>query len=209
MISTAQMKRLEARSIGYGVSLQLLMERSGKGVYKAVETSLEPGMKVLVVCYHGNNGGDGFVAARYIAEKCFVDVLSLGEESKMSFETMANFIKLKSTPNVRIITDTKLVNFNDYNFIIDAIFGTGLKGHIHDPVGSVILRFNRAMGYKVSIDVPSGIDPDSGKHANVFVVPNMLVALHDLKKGLGRFRSITKRVELWLKDERRDILKKE
>lgn len=207
MISTAEMRKLEARSMGYGVSAQLLMERAGKGVFKLLETLLEPQARVLVVCYHGNNGGDGFVAARYIAEKCPVDVLFLGQESKLSFEALGNLIKLRSISNLRIITDPALVNFNDYNFLIDAVFGTGLEGSIREPIASVILRFNRAMGYKVSIDVPSGIDPDTGKRANVFAVPNLLIALHDLKKGLNAYRGITKRVELWLKDERKDILK--
>ncbi len=209
MISTAQMKVLEAKSEGYGVSRQILMERAGKGVFSILQTLLEPGMRVLVVCYHGNNGGDGFVAARYIAQICSVDVLFLGDESKMSFETLGNLLALKKVSDVRIIVDAKKVNFNDYSFLIDALFGTGVRGMIHDPLGSVILRFNRAMGYKVSIDVPSGIDPDSGERKNVFVLPNLLIAIHDLKKGLGAYRSITKRVDLWHKDERRDILKKE
>ncbi|MFC1768350.1 NAD(P)H-hydrate epimerase [Nanoarchaeota archaeon] len=202
------MSALEARSEGYGVSKQLLMERAGRGTFRLIQRLLEPQTKVLVVCYHGNNGGDGFVFARYAAERSFVDVLFLGNEEKLSFESTANFMKLRNTSNVNLITDPSKVNFNNYHILIDAIFGTGIKGHIHDPLGSVVLRFNRAMGYKVSIDVPSGINPDTGRHSNVFVVPNLLVALHDLKKGLKDFLSITKRVDLWLDYEKKDILKK-
>ena len=80
MISSQEMRDLETNS---GISRLILMENAGKAVSNSVKTNFDlKDKKILIVCYHGNNGGDGFVAARYLCDEAEVDILFIGNENK-------------------------------------------------------------------------------------------------------------------------------
>ena len=86
MISSQDMGVLEAKS---GIPMLNLMENAGRAVYQAIKQRLDLNdKKILIVCYHGSNGGDGFVAARYLCDEAETDVLFIGDEAKLKKDAL-------------------------------------------------------------------------------------------------------------------------
>ena len=196
MISTQEMKSLEDNC---GIPRVVLMENAGKAIYNVLKGKFDlKDKKILIVAYHGNNGGDGFVAAGYLCNDAEVDVLFVGEETKFKKEAQINFKKIKNNQKLQILT-LEAVDFSDYDIIIDAIFGTGIDGEIKDPLATLINNLSKAKAYKVSIDVPSGINPDTGEKANVYFEPDLIITMHDIKKGLENYKDKTVVVDIGIK----------
>src|SRR3989344_2145886 len=187
MISSQEMKELEEKS---NIPRSVLMENAGKAVYKAIKERSEiKDKKILAVCYHGNNGGDGFVAARYLCDEAETDILLIGDESRMKKEALANFKKLEYNGKVQFVTDED-VDFNDYDLIIDAILGIGIKGRLNREISAIIDDINNSKAFKVSIDMPTGIDPDTGDIVDKCINADLIVTFHDMKKGIENFEDI-------------------
>ncbi len=198
MITTQEMRSLEDNS---GIPKAVLMESAGKAIYNVLKEKFDlKDKKILIVAYHGNNGGDGFVAARYLCDDAEVDVLFVGEETKLSKEASINFKKIENNEKLQILS-LETVDFSDYDIIIDAIFGTGITGEIKDPLATLIKNLNKAKAYKVSVDVPSGVNPDTGEKANVFFDPDLIITMHDMKKGLVDYKDKTIVVDIGIKGQ--------
>ena len=196
MISTREMKQLEDNC---GIPKAVLMENAGRAVYKILNEKFNLKDKnILIIAYHGNNGGDGFAAARHLCDDAEVDILFVGDEKKLKEEALVNFRKIENNGKIQLLS-LEAVDFSDYDMIIDAIFGTGINGEIKDPLATLIGKLNSAKAYKVSIDVTSGIDPDTGEKANVYFEPNLLITLHDIKKGLEAYRDMTVVADIGIK----------
>jgi len=196
MISTQEMKLLEESC---GISKIALMENAGKAIYDVLkEKFVLKGKKILIVSYHGNNGGDGFVAARYLCDEAEVNVLFIGDESKLTKEAFINFKKIKNNEKLQLLT-LEAVDFSDYDITIDAIFGTGIDGEIKDPLATLITNLGKSKAYKVCVDMPSGINPDTGEKANVFFEPDLIITMHDIKKGLEGYKDKTLIVDIGIK----------
>ena len=177
------MRILEARS---SIPRAVLMENAGRTVYQTIKQRFDlKDKKILVVCYHGNNGGDGFVAARYLCDEAETDILFLGDESRMRKETKTNFKKIEYNEKVQFLTDEE-VDFDNYDIIIDSILGIGIKGRLNREISAVINDINNSKAYKVSIDVPTGLDPDSGAVVDKCVNSDLIVTFHDMKKWLEK-----------------------
>ena len=156
--------------------------------------------KILIVAYHGNNGGDGFVTARHLADDAEVNVLFVGDEAKLKEEALVNFKKIENNEKIQFLP-MEAIDFSDYDVIIDAIFGTGITGEIKDPLATLINNLSKAKAYKVSIDVPSGVNPDTGEKANAYFEPDLLITMHDIKKGLGAYKDKTVVVDIGIKEK--------
>lgn len=195
-ITSAEMKILEENCFYLGVSPRILMESAGKSVAENVGE----GKNVLVVAGLGNNGGDGFVAARYLASLGRnVNVLLIGrperirtQEARRNFEILR---KMEYSINIYFINDSSELKrydylFNNADIIIDAIFGTGVRGKIREPYASVIRRINESKAFKVSVDVPSGLDPDTGIIHDICVKPDITITFHGIKTGLVKNKEI-------------------
>ena len=154
--------------------------------------------KILIVAYHGNNGGDGFVAARYLCDDAEVDVMFVGDEKKLKEGALVNFKKIENNEKIQILS-LESVDFSDYDIIIDAIFGTGIVGEIKDPLATLISNLSKAKAFKVSVDVPSGINPDTGEKTNAYFEPNLLITMHDIKKGLESYKDKTVVADIGIK----------
>jgi hydroxyethylthiazole kinase-like uncharacterized protein yjeF len=188
MISTQEMKSLEDNCT---TPKAVLMENAGKAVYEILKEKIDlKDKRILIVAYHGNNGGDGLVAARYLCDYAEVDVLFVGDETKLKEESLTNFKKIESNEKLQIL-ELEAVDFSDYDVIIDAIFGTGISGEIKDPLATLIKNLGEAKAYKVSIDVPSGVNPDTGEKSNVYFEPDLIITMHDIKKGLESYKDKT------------------
>src|SRR3989338_6295328 len=159
MISSQDMKILELKS---DIPRYILMENAGKAVYQTIKQKFDlKDKKILVVCYHGNNGGDGFVAARYLSDEAETDILFIGDESKLKKEALSNFKKIEHNEKIQFLVDDE-VDFDAYDIIIDAILGIGIQGNLNKEISAVIDDINNSKSYKVSIDIPTGLDPDTG-----------------------------------------------
>ncbi|MCH8003788.1 MAG: hypothetical protein IH934_04095 [Nanoarchaeota archaeon] len=83
-----------------GIPKIVLMENAGKAIYNVLKEKFElKDKKILIVAYHGNNGGDGFVAARYLCNEAEVDVSFVGDNTKLKHEALVNFKKSKIIKN--------------------------------------------------------------------------------------------------------------
>ena len=202
MITSKEMHMLESQS---GIPISVLMENAGKAIARVIKEKFDiKNLNVLIICYHGNNGGDGFVAARYLCDECEVDILFLGDEEKLKKEPLAHYKKVEE--NVKIQFVDVEIDFDDYDIIVDAIFGTGFNGKLGEPIRGVIDTINKAKAKKVSIDVPSGMDPDTGEVPDITVDADLIIALHDIKKGIMAFENKTVIVNIGLpkKEESED-----
>tara|TARA_Y100000031_G_C8161153_1_gene357049 strand:- start:556 stop:1086 length:531 start_codon:yes stop_codon:yes gene_type:complete len=176
------------------------MENAGKAIYNVLKEKFDlKDRRILIVSYHGNNGGDGFVAARYLAGDTEVDVLFVGDDSKLKKEALANFKKIENNEKIQILS-LEAVDFSDYDIIIDAIFGTGIDGEIKDPLATLIKNLSKAKAYKLSVDVPSGVNPDTGEKANVYFEPDLIITMHDIKKGLETYKDKTVIANIGIKE---------
>ena len=185
MILSQEMRELEAKS---GIPRINLMENAGRAVYQTIKQGFDlKDKKILVVCYHGNNGGDGFVAARYLCDEAETDILFIGDENKLRKEALLNFKKLEHNEKIQFLTDDE-VNFDEYDLIIDAILGIGIQGNINKEISAIIDDINNSKAYKVAVDIPTGLEPDTGIVIDKCVNADLIVTFHDMKKGLEKLQ---------------------
>jgi hydroxyethylthiazole kinase-like uncharacterized protein yjeF len=172
-ITPDEMRELERGAAEYGLGVRELMENAGKGVAAFVLSRYGAVKRVCVVCGGGNNGGDGFVAARYLSKLCRVKVILLTaperirtEEARENWEALAG-----TKAELHVADDTaSLVESSRFiaeaDVIVVAIFGTGVKGGlVKEPAARAISTINQARGAKVAVDLPSGIDRRLGRRA--------------------------------------------
>ncbi len=185
MISSQEMRILEAKS---NIPRFILMENAGRAVYQVIKQRFDlKDKKILVVSYHGNNGGDGFVAARYLCDEAETDILFIGDESKLKKEALANFKKIEHNEKIQFLLADD-VDFNYYDIIIDAILGIGIQGRLNAEISAVIDDINNSKAYRVSVDIPTGLDPDTGIIVDKCVNADLIVTFHDIKKGLEKLQ---------------------
>ncbi len=194
-ITSREMRRIELNSRWLGFEEEYMMENAGAGVARVVLEEYSPG-EVLVVCGTGGNGGDGFVAARHLnAEGVDVDVLLLGRrEAIRNPAAERNLERLESAGiGVREVRDSSELEDLDFEreVIVDAILGFGIRGRLREPVRTAVVRINeasRAGSRVVSVDVPTGMDPDTGEVPDVAVEADVIVSIHRHKRGVRRAR---------------------
>lgn len=192
MISVEDLRLLEKLSAESGVSDTMLMERAGKALFDTLDKHYELEKKTAVVfAGSGNNAGDGFVLARHLSKKCFVFVLSYGDESKFSGATASAFAKLAGNDRVSVLEPDTLdrqtferIRKTDDLLLIDALFGIGFYGEMPIEYTKAVDLFNSWKAKKVSLDIPSGIDARSGEHAAFVCKPDLTLTLYDKKPGL-------------------------
>jgi ADP-dependent NAD(P)H-hydrate dehydratase / NAD(P)H-hydrate epimerase len=185
MISEAEMKVLERNSEYFGVPTKHLMENAGRGVAQFVRDTIKDTKKnILILCGPGNNGGDGFVAARYLTQYYKVTVFLVGTEIKTelasrNFQQLQTYeVKIYHSPN----EVDRLLAENDV--LIDALLGTGLTGELKEPYATIVKKINQTTGKTiVSVDVPTGL----GSHQAI--TPEFTITFHDIKQGMNKENS--------------------
>lgn len=159
----------------FGVPAMVLMERAGLAVYEAADQLLKGQGRVMVFCGHGNNGGDGFVAARILLEHGYhVDCLVASPETELREECRLQMLQAQAQGIHPVYSndcrfERKLECLGHHDLIIDALLGLGTKGEIHGPVKSSIEAINRSGVPVVSVDIPSGLDPNTGQELGASV----------------------------------------
>ncbi|MGB7534010.1 MAG: NAD(P)H-hydrate dehydratase [Halobacteriota archaeon] len=196
-LSSSEMTAIDENCKFFGLSSAQLMENAGTGIANAVERKFEgntKNVKVTIIAGKGNNGGDAFVAARHLQLKngnFNVRILLVGnskdlrtEESRRNWQILhaCGYDMEEITDSSELRAREPLLKRSDV--IIDAIFGTGVRGEIREPEATAIDLINEAdTAFVVSGDIPSGLDPDTGESEKA-VRANVTVTFHRAKKGL-------------------------
>lgn len=194
VITPEEMKQIEERGEEIGVPKLLMMENAGAAVARYIIDKFSPlaNKQIVVVCGTGNNGGDGFVCARHLAGLASVSVFLLGSREQVkTVEGKTNLDIIMHMKSVHFY-DAKATNFlkrireaiEEADIIVDAIFGTGVKGSIKEPHASAIVMINASPAYKVAVDIPSGLDPATGRVHDLCVKAHVTITFHAIKKGL-------------------------
>ncbi|NLO90032.1 MAG: NAD(P)H-hydrate dehydratase [Clostridia bacterium] len=175
LVTASEMKRLdELASSRFGISPLILMENAGRGIAEGIINEFFKGnpfnKRVLIFSGKGNNGGDGFVVARHLANKgADVRVFLLKAKGEITGDALVNLNILESMEiTISVISEPKDLKRIDISLlyadlVVDAIFGTGFKGKAAGLAAQVIDRLNRSGKPIVSVDLPSGLEADTGK----------------------------------------------
>lgn len=171
------------------------MENAGRAVAEEISAKFQPSKtKVAVFCGLGGNGGDGFVAVRHLASHGFTATVILAGKSKdiMDEEARRNWLALQPLRDVISLHeayDSSLIPSVEANVVVDALLGIGLEGAARPPILQMIRKINEANAFCVAVDVPTGINSDTGALLGEAVKANLTVTFHRTKLGLKRARA--------------------
>lgn len=182
LVNGAEMKRCDEYTIQeIGIPSMVLMERAALGVVEELCGGGFDVNRVLVVCGTGNNGGDGFAAARLLHEKKInADAVLIDSEEKCTPETKQQLQTAKKV-GVPILPEA---DFMRYTTIVDALFGIGLSRPAEGIYAEAINRINQSGADILSVDIPSGISADTGKVLGAAVRAKKTVTFAFRKIGL-------------------------
>ncbi|MCW3991227.1 MAG: NAD(P)H-hydrate dehydratase [Candidatus Bathyarchaeota archaeon] len=191
-LTSREMRAVEMNADYLGVSRLQLMENAGKAVADAVAGRFGPKTRVTIVCGTGGNGGDGFVAARHLAGIGYpVEVLLLGRREVItSGEALTNWKAVRNmSGSVRIkeIRDSAEIEPIKAGVIIDALIGTGVRGALSSPFKEMVQAVNKSEGYKIAVDVPTGVESDTGDVHGEAVEADLTLTFHKPKTGFKNY----------------------
>ncbi|MBS3817520.1 MAG: NAD(P)H-hydrate dehydratase [Candidatus Thermoplasmatota archaeon] len=159
-----------------------LMENAGRGLAEEIMERYDE-RPILFICGTGNNGGDAYVAARYVSEKWDTKNVKVylikGLENVRSEIARENLEKL----NCEIVEEIDRSSIEEGTILVDALLGTGIKGEIREPYRGVMEKINGSSNPVVSVDVPSGLGADYS------VKPDVTVTFQDIKEGMSEENS--------------------
>ncbi|KAA0256821.1 NAD(P)H-hydrate dehydratase [Deferribacter autotrophicus] len=162
VLSSAQMMEADRYTIEeIGIPSIVLMENAAKGIFEEFLKCEVKKDKIAVVVGKGNNGGDGLAVARHLINNGFsVDVILIYPPEDFKGDAKINYDILKKYP-VKFIQYDENVEFDSYDVIFDAIFGTGLGKAVKGVAEQVIEKINFSRGFKIAVDIPSGLSGSS------------------------------------------------
>ena len=194
-ITVDQMYNIENKGHDMGFLKKFMMENAGAAAVRRLLQKIDnvESKNILIFVGLGNNGGDGLVMARHLAGYgAKVTVMLLGTPEKIKTEESNwNWSILQKMPSVKLMYGDSM----DFNFkpdvIVDGILGTGITGEIREPYASAINYINDADCYKFAVDVPSGLDPQTGETANIYTKCDMTITFHKMKQGIPKRKDLT------------------
>ena len=198
-ITSEQMYRIEDNgSAILGLPKSFMMENAGHGLADYIISQFGTELsqrKIVSFCGTGNNGGDVLVASRHLSgyKGADITIVMLGDGDKIKTEeSLTNWRIIQKIKSILIIQDlNQLPNLSHNDIIIDGIFGTGIKGEIREPYSTAIDIINKSDAYVISVDIPSGLNPDNGTIHDKCVKADATVTFHRIKKGLLDRNEIT------------------
>jgi NAD(P)H-hydrate epimerase len=192
-ITSRKMQALELNAEYFGVSRLQLMENAGAGIAAEIVSRFTPEKRVTVFCGLGGNGGDGFVAARHLSSMGFkVGVILAGKAKeigdKAALENWNALQFLRKNVIIREIYDSSLIPEIETEIVVDALLGVGTKGKLRPPILQLVQKINTINAFKIAVDVPTGINSDTGKVLGEAVKADLTITFHKPKKGLENAR---------------------
>jgi NAD(P)H-hydrate epimerase len=192
-LSREEVRALDRRAIQeFGVPGVVLMENAGRG---AAELLVSLGIKgtVVVCCGKGNNGGDGFVIARHLDNRGIsVRVLLFSRPEDLTGDAAINYqIIARAGLPIAIHAATSLddravqTELAAADWVVDALFGTGLAGPVRKPFDQIIAAINESPARILAVDIPSGLDCDTGEPLGPTVKAHHTATFVAMKKGFA------------------------
>lgn len=186
-LTVREMRAIERNSEALGFGEELMMENAGSWVARIASRK---GKEFLIVVGKGGKGGDGLVAARHLA--------LMGKDVYIYLPYKTCELKEITRKNLEraLASGVKLVNvLEEREVIIDALLGTGIKGRPRGKAEEIIKWINTTNSYKISIDVPSGMNPDTGE-CELCVKADLVITVHKPKIGLKKIENNVISVEI-------------
>lgn len=193
-LTRAQVRRVDQLAVErYGISGLVLMENAGRNAAAIIRRVYGEVGRAAIVSGPGNNGGDGCVIARHLYNSGWsVWLMMTAGEDRMTPDTLANFRIVSAMQiNPTIASDAAsqqafVRSISDQEVVVDALLGTGFHGEVRSPTAELIDTINakRTRGV-VAIDVPSGLDCDSGRPSNATIRADLTVTFVAHKKGFA------------------------
>ena len=188
LVTTAEMRELDRLTIAGGVPSLTLMERAGEGIVRVIERDYDEGRArgVTVLCGRGNNGGDGFVVARLLADRGWpVRVVLVGDPKSVSADAKANWVRWQDMGGrTDLVAEPSGIGevaaaIRESGLVVDALLGTGLRADVTGVTAAVIDALAREGGPRpvIAVDLPSGLDGDTGRPHGVAVRASHTITL--------------------------------
>lgn len=192
-ITSREMRALELNAEYFGVSQLQLMENAGHHVALEIASRFPKDKTVAIFCGLGGNGGDGFVAARHLSSLDYKVIVILAGKAKeishkAALENWNSLQFLKENITIHEVYDSALIPDMTADVVVDALLGTGTKGKLKPPILQLVQRINATNAFKIAVDVPTGIDSDTGEVLGEAVKANLTITFHRTKQGLEKTR---------------------
>ncbi len=201
LVTAEEMRNFDAVAINeYGIPGVVLMENAGRTTFQIVREYLGGdvrGRTAAVVAGPGNNGGDGYVIARYLINHgAEVHTFLLSPREKIKGDALINLQVLETmTDRIIHIEDEDSLEeatgvWRESDVVVDAVLGTGLISEVRSPYREAILEINACPGFRVAVDLPSGLNADTGRVLGVAVQADLTVTYGFQKLGTALYPGI-------------------
>lgn len=192
VLTPIEMKATDMNTRYNHIPTLVLMENAGSKIADYVVNNYPDKKKVSIYSGTGGNGGDGFVIARHLLNHDYrVHLFLLAKpenikngDSKLNYESVRIISETDCNLKLSIITDSAQIRPDNSDIIVDAILGTGVNGKLREPVSSAVDVINYSPAIVLCVDVPSGMNPESGDVPDKCVVAHKTLTLHKKKTGL-------------------------
>ena len=170
-----------------------LMQKAGAAVFETILKECNPLREVWIFCGKGNNGGDGYIVAKLLLEHAIphrvfaTGVPHEGSEASVAYEMYAKFggsIEYELPNSGQFTNENSVISFSKPDVVVDALLGTGIERAPEGIIAKWIKYINLLKAYKVSVDIPSGVDADTRCVPDVCVKADKTVCMLALKPGL-------------------------
>jgi len=186
-VTAEEMREIDRRTIEeFGIPGIILMEHAGRAVSDTAEEFVKPEAGTIVIlCGSGNNGGDGLAAARHLYNHGYgVEVILIKPPENFKGDALVNY-EIAKKLQIRLTTPFSGQPLPPRtSFVIDAMLGTGTRGEITGSFRQAIELINASGKPVLAVDLPSGIDADTGKVLGAAVNATVTVTMGLMKKGL-------------------------
>ncbi len=184
LVTAEEMKEYDSNTTErIGIPGMVLMERAALAAREYILRRWERG-SALILAGVGNNGGDGLALARLLTEKGWqAEVWCVGDPEKASAQWKSQRHILEQYPVEFSSTPRK----TEYTIVVDALFGVGLSREITGEYARAVAEFGEIRGFRLALDVPSGVDSDSGRIWGTAIWADATITFGFLKRGLGLY----------------------
>ncbi|MBE6778745.1 MAG: NAD(P)H-hydrate dehydratase [Ruminococcaceae bacterium] len=185
----AQMRQIEELANQHGYRYEDMMERAGRTAANWIREECLPGLaasRITIVCGKGNNGGDGYVIARHLAASASVTLIraqgpaatAIGSLNERMLPAAVNVLDYQEEPYLCSAA------IGDAALLVDCVYGVGFHGPFSAEIAPLIQRMNKATGYKVAVDMPSGVPADGSAAEPDAFLPDVTLTFTAVKVGL-------------------------
>ena len=183
IITPKEMYLLDDYLINYvKIDSKLLMENAAVYIYNKIVEFIPLNSNILVLCGTGNNGGDGLALIRHLKNDYNIEFAIIGDKNRQSIDNKYNYDVLQALQIIETKEDE--INYEKYDCIIDSIYGIGGKTPLNSDIEKLITKVNRLQLKRIAIDVPTGLNSETGIANNPTFNADYTFTMYAVKTGL-------------------------